>query len=156
MMFSRTLKFGMMPSSLRSSGQKPSSVRSGIARRNWSWRFVRRAGFRPCPRVERRKGGGRLGSSGTEQAGQADDFAGLNCEVHRFDEFLRPRLQFRIATVRLHGALGLGAGVRVGVVESESSLPIIREMSWTRGSSRRRYSPTNLPLRNTVMRSEIS
>ena len=39
---------------------------------------------------------------------------------------------------------------------SESSFPIILEMSCTRGSEAAGYSPTNFPLRKTVMRSDTA
>ena len=159
MMFSRTVRSGMMPCVLRSSGQEAEALRGSRVRGELSVvgcavdRQLAAVGAVDAEQQPRH-----LRAAGAEQPGEADDLALADVEVERLDRALAARARGRCSdrACDRRRAASPAAGVlvcrllRTPPARGPSSCAIELQ---SRGSSAASYSPTSLPLRSTVMRS---
>ena len=137
-MFSRTVRLGMIPCVLRSSGMKPKRRR--IASRgevNERRLAVDRdaALGRPVDAEEQPRD---FGAPGAEQPGEADDFAFAEIEVERLDRALPRQAASRQGSVLPRvaaAAADASACASTALSNAASSRPIIFAISSARGSS---------------------
>ena len=150
MMFSRIVSSSTSPSVLRFSGQNASPA--AIATRGFLTGAVgHHAALVGVIGAEEQAG--ELGATGAQQAGQAHHLALVDGEIERGDRALAPRLLGACHRGR-RSRRSASAGAPRAPPASPASWPSIFDTSSPWESSAVAHSPTRLPLRSTVMRSD--
>ena len=154
-MFSRTDSSATMPLCLRSSGQKPRPSRSASA---GSSSFAGLPSTRISPESRASSANSSRASSvrpEPNKPARPEHFAGAQLDVHGLELAAARQVAARRARAARSPACG-GACVGASLPPPPARGPPSRPPGRAHRACAQAYSPTNLPLRSTVMRSQIS